>query len=107
MSTTENSRVLSPADAVTLGELCIAVQARSKITYLPEQPRWNGPPVEGELRGFVAGKSNFNFLPWGVDVRDAYVWITAGGFERTERVEWLTRMLAEGGCIFEHRKVGV
>lgn len=99
------SRTLSPGDAVTIGELVNAVLARSPITFLPSQPRWNGPPVVGELRGFINGPKDFGSLGWGTDVRDAYVWITADGFERSEPVSWLCKMIREGGCVFERRDV--
>lgn len=103
--TTEDTatRTLSPGEAATLGDLVNAVLARSPITFLPSQPRWNGPPVVGELRGFINGPGDFGSLGWGTDVRDAYVWITAGGFEWSEPVSWLCKMLVEGGCVFERR----
>lgn len=103
--TTPDPRTLSPGDAATLGELVNAVLARSPITFVPSTPRWNGPPIVGELRGFVNSPKDFGSLGWGTDVRDAYVWITANGLERSESVAWLCQMLREGGCIFEKREV--
>lgn len=95
MTTNTNTGVLSPADAIALGDLLTGLQGNRKIEWLSE----SGDIMKGELRSLVTGPNNFSMLAWGTDIRDAYVWITANGFEHTESVKRLVMLLQEGGCI--------
>ena len=93
-----NHNVLSVSDAIALGDLLDAIGSKKKITWLPCD---GFTPVTGELRSLVRGPENYAMLPYGTDVRDAWVWITANGFERTESVRRLINLAQEGGCIYE------
>ena len=85
--------VLTIPDAIALGTLLTAIQAKSKVRWLSE----DGDILEGELRSIVKGSNNFDFMAWGTDIREGWVWITAKGFERTESVARLVELLQEGG----------
>ena len=91
------NKVLSPGDAMNLGDLLTAIAAKKTIKWLAG----NGDIVTGELRSLVTGKDNFAMMAWGTDVRDAWVWITSNGFERTESVARLIELMEAGGCIFD------
>lgn len=96
MTNTE-TRVLSPGDAMSLGELLIKVTQKSFVRWMDEE----GTIREGEMRSLVAGPNNFAFAPFGTDVRDMYIWVTSGGFETTFSVAHGVSMFTEGGIMFE------
>jgi len=95
MNTKTTTSVLSTGEAIALGDLLTGLQQKLKIEWLDEY----GDIRKGELRSLVKGPNNFDFLQWGTDVRDGYVWITANGMEHIESVRHLVTMLQEGGCI--------
>src|SRR5215212_4711494 len=92
MNTKTTTSVLSTGEAIALGDLMTGLQQKLKIEWLGE----DGEIRKGELRSLVRGPGNFDFLQWGTDVRDGYVWITANGMEHTESVRHLVTMLQEG-----------
>jgi hypothetical protein len=97
MNSKTDTRVLSPGDAMALGDLLTAIGQKRKIRWMDQ----DGEIRTGELRSLVMGDNNFAMLPWGTDVRDAWVWVTANGFERTVPVAHFVTMLQEGGFVTE------
>jgi hypothetical protein len=84
---------LTTAYAFALGELLNNISSKAKIRWMA-----NDSDIRtGELRSLVVGPNNFGMMPYGTDVRDAYVWITSNGMERTESVEYLVSMIQQGG----------
>lgn len=96
MTTTE-TRVLSPGDAISLGELLLKVTQKSFVRWMDTE----GTIREGELRSLVVGQNNFAFAPFGTDVRDMWVWVTASGCETTFSVAHAVHCLQNGGMMFE------
>ena len=92
------SKVLSPGEAMRIGDLLNSIAAKSKITWVRE----DGQICKGELRCLIQGKDSFAHAPWGTDVRDMWVWITSGGLEYTESVERLITLMEEGGFVTEN-----
>ncbi|QNJ59255.1 hypothetical protein SEA_MRMIYAGI_41 [Mycobacterium phage MrMiyagi] len=92
------SKVLSPGEAMRIGDLLNGITRKAKVKWVNE----DGQIMSGELRCLCAGKNSFATLPWGTDVRDAWVWITGtDGFEYTESVERLVMLVDEGGFVME------
>lgn len=93
-TTTTTTRVLSPGEAMVLGDVLNAITQKRKI-------RWMGRDGEtirsGELRSLVRGNNELVTPEWGTDVRDMWVWITTDVTEVTESVAHLVKMLPEGG----------
>lgn len=93
-TTTTTTRVLSPGDAMVLGDVLNAITQKRKIRWMDQ----DGETIRsGELRSLVRGNNDFALAEWGTDVRDMHVWITSGIGEVTESVEHLAKMLPEGG----------
>lgn len=93
------SEILSPGDAMSIGELLTAISAHKKVTWIAEGDDC-APPKTGELRSLVIGPS-LAMAPWGTDVREMSVWVTAGIVETTFTVRHAMAMLPEGGMLFE------
>jgi hypothetical protein len=92
---TGSTTVLSPGEAMALGDVLNAITQKRKI-------RWMDPDGEtirsGEMRALVAGDNDFAQAPWGTDVRDMWVWVTMfPGVETTVSVAHLVAMVPEGG----------
>lgn len=84
---------LTTAYANALGDLLDNISTKAKVRWMD-----NGGVIrEGELRSLVQGNMDFHMMPYGMDVRDASVWITFSGFETTETVEYLVDMIQRGG----------
>ncbi|AVD99656.1 hypothetical protein HWB51_gp038 [Mycobacterium phage Cuke] len=92
------SKVLSPGEAMRIGDLLNSIATKAKITWVRE----DGQICKGELRCLIQSKDSFAQLPWGTDVRDAWVWITSGDFEYTESVERLVKLMDEGGFVTDN-----
>lgn len=99
MPTETKTDVLSPGDAMALGDLLTAINAHKRVRWLAEDDQ-HGAPREGELRSLVVGPS-LAMAPWGTDVRDMHVWVSTGITETTFSVRWAMRMLPDGGMVFE------
>lgn len=84
---------LTTAYAFALGELLNNISSKGKIRWMDS----SGEIRTGELRSLVNGPSSFGMMPYDMDVRDAHVWITSNGMERTESVEHLVEMIQQGG----------
>jgi hypothetical protein len=84
---------LTTAYAFALGELLNNISSKAKIRWMTSDSEIR----TGELRSLVVGPNNFGMMPYGMDVRDAHVWITSNGMERTESVEHLVNMINQGG----------
>jgi hypothetical protein len=92
-----NTTVLTVSDLTALSEVARAAMQSAKLTYMSE----DGNIVNGEARAFVQDPSRPVFLAAGQDVRDAYLWVTAGGFEVFPSVRHLMKMVREGGFVIE------
>lgn len=91
------NNTLTVADLVSLSEIAKAAQQSATITYLNE----SGDVVNGEARAFVRDPARPIFLGSDQDVRDAYLWVTSGGFEVFPAVRHLMKMVHEGGFVIE------
>lgn len=94
---TTGTRVLSPRDAFAIGDLLNAVTRNAPVRWMDA----DGEIREGELRSLVKGYNNFGFADYGTDVRDMWVWVTAGGFETSFSVAYAITLIPEGGMVFE------
>jgi hypothetical protein len=99
MSTTNSTTVLSPGDAIALGDLLGAITRKERVRWMDA----TGVIREGELRSLVKGENDFGFAPFGTDVRDMWVWVTAGIGEATFSVTHAIKCLHEGGMVFTPR----
>lgn len=88
-----STKVLSPGEAFALGDVLGALTQKRKIRWMDRA----GTIRTGELRSLVRGENDFAQAQWGTDVRDMWVWITAGVTEVTESVAHLVAMVPEGG----------
>lgn len=92
-TTTTTVRVLSPGEAMALGDVLNAITQKRRIRWMDQ-----GEVIRsGVLRSLVRGNNDFVIPEWGTDVRDMWVWITSGVGEVTESVEHLMAMVPEGG----------
>jgi hypothetical protein len=97
MTTNTDTRVLSPGDVFSMGDLLNAITRKAHVRWMDDE----GTIREGELRSLVVGQNNFAFAPFGTDVRDMWVWVTANGMETTFSVAHACKMIPEGGMVFE------
>jgi hypothetical protein len=89
------TEILTTAVAFALGDLLNDVTHKSHIRWMDA----DGVIRTGELRSIVRGPNNFASMPYGMDVRDAYVWITGSGVECTESIAHLVNMIQQGGYV--------
>lgn len=96
---TNTTAVLTVSDLIALSEIASAAEQSAKVDYMDE----SGTIIYGgTVRAFVQDPSRPYFLGVENDVRDAYLWVTAGGFEHFPSVRHLMKMVHEGGFVINN-----